>query len=173
MDDNTRMIVKAVTFVAVPLVVLWVMFLMKKQSKKEEAAMSPDDFTITLPKAFLWIGVIDILFFAGCAAALTFAETEGMTIFVYLIFLLFISLGGLIIFGALRWKIRILGEEIRLTPLFSGEKKTMFGEIERVRKTSSGIKVSTSGGFRFSMDYTSVGYDLFLKKLEAMEIPVS
>ena len=73
--------------------------------------LTKERIVIRLPKAYLWIGCLDISFFVTCLVFMTLFPNDTAAAWVWIVFLLFVFMGVFIVFKTQFWKIVIFRSE--------------------------------------------------------------
>lgn len=79
----------------------------KRNSKEIIKNLTKEHIVIRLPNVYLWIGCLDISFFVTCLFVMTRVSSDTATIWVNILFILFVLLGVVIVFETQIWKIEI------------------------------------------------------------------
>lgn len=79
----------------------------KSNSKEIIKNLTREHIVIRLPKAYLWVGCLDISFCVACICSMILFSNETATTWVWIVFILFALLGIVIIWETQFWKIDI------------------------------------------------------------------
>ena len=150
-------------------------FLERQTRKREkESEMTEEKFFIKLSSGYFFLGAIE----AGIAAAvLVWGElTNDLDIYTTIFLILGAIPGLLLMIGPLPgiWEILVDQDDITVTKCFIFKKQFLFSEITHCEHTRGGWRVYVKNRKRkaFFVDRMADGAGLFLKRIEAVNIPV-
>ena len=83
----------------------------RRNSKEIIENLTKEHIVIRLPKAYLWVGCLDISFFVTCIFLMAWYPNETASAWVYVLFVLFALLGIVIVLETQIWKIDIFRSE--------------------------------------------------------------
>lgn len=83
----------------------------KSNSKEILKNLTKEHLVIRLPKAYLWVGCLDISFFVTCIFLMTWFPNETAPVWVWILFVLFVFIGIAIVLETQIWKIEIFRNE--------------------------------------------------------------
>lgn len=141
---------------------------MKKQQSK--------GFTVCVPQAFVVVGALDVIVF-GLFIVLSSLiwpdESAKNRITFYVVFGLFVLLGIYMIVKALRSRIVVENEQIKVTPVASKSFVFTFDDIETVKRQvkkrykgqAERIIIHTKQGKKITVDSSYVSYKKLVKRI--------
>ena len=141
---------------------------MKKQQSK--------GFTVSVPQVFVVVGVLDVIVF-GLFIVLSSLiwpdESAKNRITFYVVFGLFVLLGIYMIVKALRSRIVVENEQIKVTPVASKSFVFTFDDIETVKRQvkkrykgqAERIIIHTKQGKKITVDSSYVSYKKLVKRI--------
>jgi len=163
------------SFITVVIVGVVLVFLEKQTRKRErESEMTEEKFLIKLSSGYFFLGAIE----AGMMGAiLIWGElTNDLDIYTIIICVLVAIPGLMLMIGPLPgvWDILVNQDDITVTKCIIFKKNFQFSEITHCKHTRGGWKIYTERqkGKAFFVDRMADGAGLFLKRIEAANIPV-
>lgn len=139
----------------------------KENRKASIESLAKDHVFIRLPRAYLWVASIDILFFLACILLMIYFPNDTVSVWVYMLFCLFISLGVLITVATLVWKVEVLQHENYFLI------RTTFGRSHRIEykdclyyKFSSNYLVIKTNKKTFYIDINATNFEFLLATLK-------
>lgn len=152
-------------YAAIMLLFILFYYIMKKRDKKEEEIFLPNDFIITNPKSYFWIGIIcAIIFFAFTILAVIFPDTAEWWIYVF--FIACSLLGFLMAYYCKMSYIKVSEDTITYNTVIKKPQTFKFEDITKIKKQYNGIDVYCGEKRIFKLETNSVGYPIFIKRLE-------
>lgn len=107
-----QFIIRAIIPALIPIILGFFLSHMDRSNRKETIKnITREHIVIRLPKAYLWIGCLDISFFITCLFLMTWFPNDTTTAWVWMVFLLFVLIGAAIVFKTQIWKIDIFRSE--------------------------------------------------------------
>lgn len=73
--------------------------------------LTKEHIVIRLPKAYLWVGCIDVLFFVICFSLMIYYPNDTATTWVWILFSFFVLFGVIIIAETQIWRVQIFRRE--------------------------------------------------------------
>lgn len=142
---------------------------MKKKDKKVEESFLLNDFIITQPKSYFWVGIsCAVVFFTFTILAVIFPDTAEWWIYVF-----FIACSFLGIFVAYHYKmsyINVSEDTITYNVILKKPQTFNFEDITKIKKQDNGIDVFCGEKRIFKLESNCVGYQLFIKRLENKDL---
>lgn len=83
----------------------------KNNNKELLNNLTKEHIILRMPKAYMWIGCIDISFFAACLVLMAFFPNGTADLWVWVLFSLFLLPGVMIVFASAVWKMEIFRNE--------------------------------------------------------------
>lgn len=83
----------------------------KSNSKELINNLTKEHIIIKMPKAYMWVGCLDISFFATCLALMACFPNGTATLWVWVLFFLLTLLGVAIVLVTMIWKVEIFRHE--------------------------------------------------------------
>jgi len=147
-----------ITYFIIPILVYLVFLIAKNETKKVENLMNENNFSITQPKIFLWIGLICGLFFLGIEIFMTIKSNETSEWWVHLIFIFFSLLGFGSSFYCIRWKVKIENNQV-IYSKFIGKK--IYFTIDQITKVKYILdkKITVFCGHKKNFQLISIAKD--------------
>jgi type IV secretory pathway VirB3-like protein len=143
--------------------------IMKKSDRKAEESFFPNDFTITQPKSYFWVGIsCAVVFSVFTVLAVIFPDTAEWWIYVF-----FIACSFLGIFVAYHCKmnyINVSEDMITYNTILKKPQTFNFKDITKIKKQNNGIDVYCGEKRIFKLETNCVGYQLFIKRLEDKDL---
>ena len=141
---------------------------MKKQQSK--------GFTVSVPQVFVVVGVLDVIVFGlfiVFSSLIWPDESAKNRITFYVVFGLFVLLGIYMIVKALRSRIVVENEQIKVTPAASKSFVFTFDDIETVKRQvkkrykgqAERIIIHTKQGKKITVDSSYVSYKKLVKRI--------
>ncbi len=138
---------------------------MKKSDKKAEESFLPNDFIITQPASYFWVGIsCAVVFFAFTILAVIFPDTAEWWIYVFFIILSF--LGILMAYYCKMSYIKVSEDTITYNAVIKKPQTFKFEDITKIKKEVNGIVVYCGEKRIFKLETNCVGYPIFIKRLE-------
>lgn len=138
---------------------------MIKKNEKMEENFLPNDFIITQPKFFFWIGIsVAVIFFAFTILAIIFPDTAEWWIYPFFIASSF--LGILMAYYCKMYYIIVSEDIITYNSVIKKPHTFRFEDITKIKKQADGISVYCGEKRIFKIETNCVGYPIFIKRLE-------
>ncbi len=161
---------KALPYILIPIILVIIIYAMQKQSKRAMKTMTEDVFIVSPPKLILWISLICLLFFTGLLLFMALFSKEVVTLWGYLIFVVFLLLSAYLFVYALRWRIEVNLNVIRIFTVFGKPKEITFFDISGVKMSAQGMKCYAGEEKLFSIDTSHIGYRFMLGRIQQANI---
>lgn len=123
-----------------------------------------DSYIMRQPKFVLGVGIAGTVIFLAMYVAAVFAS-DGWVGFV---FLPFCALGTFLAVYAIRWKIAVNGDTLRISYLFKPLLEIDMSDIEHVAREYSGIIAYKDGKRLFAVEYWVLGYEALYNRLREL-----
>jgi len=153
-----------------------VLTFLEKQTRKREkqSEMTEDKFLIKLSSGYFWLGLIATVVVGG---GMVWAKLEDdLPMGLAIIGIIAAIPGLMLMIGPLSgiWEVLVDQDDITVTKCFIFRKHFRFSEITHCKHTRGGWKVYVKNRRRkgFFVDRMMDGAGLFLKRIEAANIPV-
>lgn len=138
---------------------------MKKKDKKTEESFISDEFIITQPKSYFWVGIsCAVVFFAATILAVIFPDTAEWWIYVFFIALSF--LGILMAYYCKMSYVKVSDDTITYNAVIKKPHTFKIEDITKIKKQVDGISVYCGEKRMFKIETNCVGYTVFIKRLE-------
>lgn len=107
-----QIIIRIVISALIPIIIGFLFsFVDKENSKEIEKNLTKEHIVIRLPKAYMWVGCLDISVFAAFICIMTFFPNDTAEAWVKVSFGVFILMGAVLVAATLIWKIEIFRSE--------------------------------------------------------------
>lgn len=107
-----QIIIRIVVPALIPIIIgLLLSQIDKANSKEVEKNLTKEHIVIRLPKAYMWVGCLDISVFAAFICVMTFFPNDTAEVWVKVLFGAFILLGAVLVLATLIWRIDIFRSE--------------------------------------------------------------
>lgn len=165
----------AVTYLIIFVVVGIIFALIIKQAQRAEKNMDSNNFVIRQSKIIMWLGIVCIIFFGACLVLMSLFPNDTAVLWVYLVFIMFIIFGALLALFSIYWEIRVTGNEIRFSSIFSRGKTFTFADIHRVKLKNPTspyqyIIIYSRTKRLLRVESTSIGYNILVDRLKQEQI---
>jgi len=155
-----------VTYFIIAIFVYLVFLIAKKENLKAENLMNENNFTISQPKLFLWIGLIGGIFFLGLEIFMTIKPNETSEWWVHLIFISFSLVSFVLTFYCLRFEIKIVNNQIIYSKFIGKRVYLTVDQITKVKYiVDKEITVFCGNKRVFSVDFNSKGFKILVSRL--------
>lgn len=122
---------------------------------------------IRLPKYYLWVGVLSMVFFAALAVLSNVFPNGTESLWTTFVFTSFVLLGLSIVIAYVNWRIELYGVYFVYRTFFGRRYELLFSDIIRVKASENTIRVYMERKC-FYVDLHAVGIESFLQKLPQM-----
>lgn len=143
----------------------------KRNSKGIIEAVSKEHILIRLPKAYLWIGCIEILFFISCMVLMTLFPNETSATWVWVTFGLLILSGVALVLKTLFWRIDVFRRKnyfyIRTLPFRTY--KVAFSDCEFYKYGTNTLTLKTKER-TFRIDAHATNFEFLLAMLTQYKV---
>ena len=164
-----------------PLVLRFFFSELKKSKIAANNTMSDEKFIVMLPKIILLLGVGSIILFASIILVFIFLSNSSLNapnnpgnIFIYIVFGVFICLGGYLTLKTAKFKVIVQDNEITVHSVLFRPYTFTFDEIVSVKRQvsknkikSESMLIKTKLGKKLNVESAEISYDRFLRRITA------
>ena len=170
MDFFSRLL----TMSLIPIGVSLIMWLGMRESEKEEKSnYEKQNVVIRAPKIFIWVAIVDILFFGGIIFLMTFFPNGTESLSAYVVFSAFLLLGVWMFYYLLIWKVEVTkGEDFfLLRDGFGRKSRIYYADCISIDERKQGYIVRTKTK-KIEMGYYIVNYEFLIAELQKHHVKI-
>ena len=138
----------------------------KSNSKELFNNLTKEHITIRMPKAYMWVGCLDISFFATCLVLMACFPNGTATPWVWVLFCLFALLGVAIVWVTTIWKVEVFRHEdyFLLRTVTLRTRKIQYCECISFKLGANSLTLKTSMG-TFHIDCKATNFEFLMAML--------
>lgn len=162
-----QIIIRIIIPALIPIVLgILLSYIDKSNDKAMIKNSTKEHIIIRLPKAYMWVGCLDISFFSTCLVLMACFPNDTATLWVWMLFCLFVLFGVAILSVTMIWKIEIFRQEtyFLLRTYTFRTRKIQYCDCMSFKLGANSLVLKTCKK-TFHIDYKAINFEFLLAML--------